>query len=178
MEEAQKVKTADFNKYLAESRGLERDYIGELLASRRNAWLLVGIFACLAAVSFVAALFALRRSPPPPVILRVDNATGAVDMLTTMKESANSYGEIVDTYWLNQYVLNRESYDYNNIQMFYETTALLSTEEVQKEYYANFEGENTRDKVLSNHTRILVTIRSITPHKRERAQWYVSLLGK
>jgi type IV secretion system protein VirB8 len=86
-------------------------------------------------------------------------------MLTTMRESEHSYGEIVDIYWLNKYVLNRESYDYNNIQMLYDTTALLSTEEIQKEYYAIYEGENARDKILGDHARIIVTIRSITPNK-------------
>ena len=70
---------------------------------------------------------------------------------------------MVDKYFLNKYVLNRESYDYETIQTAYDTTALLSSPEVQREYLALFEGPTARDKLLSNQTRIVVRVRSITP---------------
>lgn len=165
MTEPQKIKAADIDKYLEESKGLERDYTSELLTSRRNAWYITFLFGVITIVALVAAILGLKREVLPPVVLRVDNATGAVDMLTHLRESETSYGEVVDIYWLNKYVLNRESYDFNNIQMSYDTTALLSTDEVQKEYYAAFEGEHALDKTLGNHTRVIVNIKSITPHQ-------------
>lgn len=158
-----KVKTDELKKYLDESRGLERDYIGEILLSRKKAWRMAYGFGLLAIIAFMVALLAIRREAPTPMVLRVDNATGAVDILTTIKKHEKTYGEIVDIYWLNSYVLNRESYDYNSIQMLYNTTALLSNYEVQREYYSVFEGPDARDKVLGNHTRILINILSITP---------------
>lgn len=164
--ESPQVKTADFNKYLSETQSLERDYIGELLHSRTTAWRVVAALSILCLLAIVAAIAGLQRPPPTPFVLRVDNATGAVDVITALHESALTYGEVVDTYWLNLYVLNRESYDYNNIQMLYETTALLSTEQVQKEYYNLYDGPQARDKILGSDERILVTVRSITPIKQ------------
>ena len=161
--DSKQIKTGELKQYLEESRGLERDYIGEILASKEKAWRVACGFGLLAIFAFIAATIAVRREAPTPMVLRVDNATGAVDMLTTIEMSEKTYGEIVDIYWLNTYVLNRESYDYNSIQMLYNTTALLSTHEVQKEYYEIFEGPEPRDKVLGDHTRILVNILSITP---------------
>lgn len=157
------IKTTEIEQYISESVGLERDFIGEILASRLAAWRVVGLLGLLAILALGCAVAAFYRQVPPPLVLRVDNATGSVDLVTTMRESQKSYGEIVDIYWLNKYILNRESYDYHSIQMLYETTALLSTEQVQKEYYAIYQGAEARDKVLRDEKKIIVIIRSIVP---------------
>lgn len=157
------VKTDDVQRYLEESRGLERDYMAEILRSRQVAWYLAIGSSSLLAVALLALLFLTPLKTNTPFVLRVDNATGHVDVLTTLRESESSYGEVVDSYFLNQYVLNREGYDDNTIQNAYNTTALLSDPEVQREYYAVFEGVQARDKVLKDHAKIIVQVRSITP---------------
>lgn len=157
------VKANALKQYLEESRGLERDYIGEIMVSRKIAWRVALGLGLLALFALIAAFVAVKREAPTPMVLRVDNATGSVDVLRTIGKHEKTYGEIVDIYWLNTYVLNRESYDYNSIQMLYDTTALLSTPEVQREYYSIYDGQDARDKVLKDHTRIIVKILSITP---------------
>lgn len=157
------VKANALKQYLEESRGLERDYIGEIMVSRKIAWRVALGLGLLAIFAIVATIVAVKREAPTPMVLRVDNATGSVDVLSTIGKHEKTYGEIVDIYWLNTYVLNRESYDYNSIQMLYDTTALLSTPEVQREYYSIYDGQDARDKVLKDHTRIIVKILSITP---------------
>jgi len=163
--EAKYVKSEHLKQYIDESRGLERDYIGEILNSRKTAWRVCGLVTVLGFMGLVAGITGTWREAPPPVVLRVDNATGAVDVVTTMRQSETSYDEVVDKYWLNLYVLNRESYDYNTIQQLYDTTALLSSADVQKEYGALFEGVTARDEVLNNRTRIIVKVRSVTLSK-------------
>jgi type IV secretion system protein VirB8 len=157
------VKSDDVQRYLEESRGLERDYMAEILRSRQVAWYLAIGSSSLLAVSLLALLFLTPLKTNTPFVLRIDNATGHVEVLTTLRESETSYGEVVDSYFLNQYVLNREGYDNSTIQNAYNTTALLSDPEVQREYYAIFEGAQARDKVLKNHAKIIVQVRSITP---------------
>lgn len=157
------LKSENVQCYLEESRGLERDYRAEVLHSRQIAWRLVIGSGTLMAVSLVALLCLTPLKTNTPFVLRVDNATGHVDVLTTLRESERSYGEVVDSYFLNQYVLNREGYDYTTLQNAYNTTALLSDPEVQREYYALFEGSQARDKILKNHAKIVVQVRSITP---------------
>ena len=56
-----------------------------------------------------------------------------------------------------------KGYEANTLQTAYNTTALLSDPNVQREYYALFEGSQARDKVLKNHAKIIVQVRSITP---------------
>ena len=157
------MKATDLESYLEESRGLERDYLDELVRSRRAAWR-VAAGCCvlvLAALGALVALLPLKRVEA--FVLRVDHATGAVDLVTTLKDGKASYGEVVDRYFLNKYVLARESYDYPTLQTAYDTTALLSSPDVQREYAGLFEGPKGRDKVLSNRVRILPQVRSITP---------------
>lgn len=156
------IKSEALTAYLEESRGLERDYMAEVLRSRQVAWYLAIASSSLLAVSLLALLFLTPLKTNTPFVLRVDNTTGHVDVLTTLRETESSYGEVVDSYFLNQYVLNREGYDYNTIQNAYNTTALLSDPEVQREYYAIFEGAQARDTVLKDRAKIIVTVRSIT----------------
>lgn len=148
---------------MAESRGLERDYLTELQKSAKRAWLVAGTASvgCLAALAAVAGLTPLKQSVP--FVLRVDNATGRVDPVSMLSNAQETYGEAVDRYFLNTYVLNREGYDYNTIQTTYNTTALLSAPSVQKEYFALYAGDKARDKVLVNRARIDVNVISITP---------------
>ena len=157
------LKSDDLESYLEESRGLERDYMAEILRSRLIAWRLAIGASTLSALALLALLALTPLKTNTPFVLRVDNATGHVEVLTILRTSESSYGEVVDSYFLNQYVLNREGYDYNTIQNAYNTTALLSDPEVQREYYALFEGVQARDKVLKDRAKIIVQIRSITP---------------
>ena len=157
------MRAGDLEQYLEESRGLERDYLEELVRSRRAAWRVAAGAAVLvaAALTAVVALVPLKRVEA--FVLRVDNATGAVDLVTTLRDGQASYGEVVDRYFLNKYVLARESYDYETLQTAYDTTALMSSGEVQREYAALFDGPKARDKVLANRVRIVVKVRSIAP---------------
>jgi len=157
------IKSEDVDAYLKASRGLERDLLGEVFASRKVAWIVAGVATGLTVLSFGAAIVAMNRDAPPPVVLRVDSSTGAVDVVSTMQTEQTSYGEIIDSYWLNQYVINREGYDWFSIQKMYETTALLSAANVQKEYAAIYQGPQARDKVLKNSKAITVAVISITP---------------
>src|SRR5690606_29328843 len=140
------VKAEQLKSYYEESRGLERDLIGEFVKSRKTAWRVATASGLFGLLGMVCGIVGFSQPAPAPLVLRVDNATGAVDVVTTLREHESSYGEVVDTYWLNQYVLNREAYDYNTIQMNYDTTALLSAPAVQQEYYKRFDGSNARDR--------------------------------
>jgi len=157
------MRAADLEQYLEESRGLERDYLDELVRSRRAAWRVAVGAAVLLAVALAALMALVPLKRVEGFVLRVDNATGAVDVLTTLHDGQTTYGEVVDRYFVNKYVVNRESYDYETLQTAYDTTALLSSPEMQRDYAALFEGPKARDKVLSSQVRIAVRVRSITP---------------
>ncbi|WP_455481898.1 virB8 family protein [Bartonella sp. B35(2025)] len=162
--EAKPVNAERLNSYYEESRGLERELINEFIKSRRTAWRVAGAVGVLGFLGIMCGVVGFSQPIPAPLVLRVDNTTGAVDVVSVMREHETSYGEVVDKYWLNQYVLNRETYDYDTIQLNYDTAALLSAPTVQQEFYKIYEGENARDQILSNRARIVVKVRSIQPN--------------
>jgi len=144
-------------------RGLERDWIGELLVSRRRAWQVAtaGLVLAGLAVAAVVALTPLKTAPELRVV-GVDRVSGAVSYLTHLRDGEEDYGERISRYFVSQYVRACESYEWNTIQLYYDTCALLSAPEVQRAYYRRFEGSNALDKTLADRARIDVEIRAIT----------------
>ena len=158
------IKTDEFAQYTKEVKGLERDYLGEVLKSRAT-WQKVAL-GCLgvSGLSVAAVMMLTPLKDTETVVLRVDNSTGNVEVVNTLADPKASYGEVVDKYFLNQYVRHRESYDYNTIQADYDATALLSAPDVQRDFFASYEGSESRDKVLKDTARIVVSVKSITPN--------------
>ncbi len=160
------VKSADFQKHLEETNGLERDFLGELKKSNGTAWWVarVSMAGMLISVTAVAALAPMKETELR--VVRVNETTGFVDVVETLSDATTTYGEVVDKYFLNQYVLRREGYDFYTLQNDYDTTALLSAPAVQQEYYKIYEGANARDKKLENSLRVVVAVKSITPNPK------------
>ena len=148
---------------LARTRGIERDFITELLLSRRKAWWVAagaGVLS-LASILAVAALTPLKEAPELHVV-RVDNATGMIENVTQLNDAKEDYGERIARFFIHQYVLACESYDWYTIQNLYDRCALFSSPAVQRDYYQKFKGENALDKRYADHTHVRVNVRSIT----------------
>lgn len=156
------LKSEEIQHYFKETQGLERDFMAELLTSRQRAWRVASVALLVTLLSLIALMALTPLKTSTPFVLRVDNTTGQVDVVTVLKEKEMSYDEVVDSYFLNLYVTNRENYDYVTLQTLYDTTALLSSPEVQQEYRRLFDGPQARDKILHNKAKIIATIRSMT----------------
>ncbi|WP_054426691.1 virB8 family protein [Achromobacter kerstersii] len=148
---------------LQRGRGLERDLLVEMISSRTRAWRVAWTALVIAFASNVATatLFPLKE-PPGMYVVRVDNASGAIEHVTMLGNGQEDYGERIARYFIHQYVLACEGYDWNTLQNTYDRCGLFSSPEVQRAYYAKFEGEKGLDKVYADHTRVRVNVRSIT----------------
>lgn len=110
------LKSEEVAAWLEQSRGLERDHLGELVTSRKRAWQVAmgaGVIA-FAAVAAVAGLTPLKQ-PPEMYVVRVDNATGSIEHVSTLGEPMDDYGQRIAKYFLNSYVLNCEGYSWQTI---------------------------------------------------------------
>ncbi|KOF55515.1 MULTISPECIES: type IV secretion system protein [unclassified Achromobacter] len=153
---------------LERTRGLERDLLTELLTSRRAAWrVAVGSFViAILSAGALASIFPFQK-PPLPYVVRVNDATGEIEHVTQLGNGKEDYGERMDRYFIQQYVLACESYDWNTIQNAYDRCGLFSAPDVQRAYFAKFQdnpktGQEALDKRYGKHTRIIVSVRSIT----------------
>jgi len=162
------VKASDFERYVIESEGFERDWAAELRTSRKTAWVVAGTGIFMGVLGLAAGVAGLSQEPAPPLVLRVDNATGAVDVIGTMPVEIQSYDEQTDKYWINAFMLCREGYDWNTIQPCYDKIGLMSAAQVQAEYarvYNDIDGRHIR---FANRARVLPHVISITPDTGNR----------
>lgn len=137
--------------------------------SERRAWRIAytaGVVALCAIVSLLA-LAPLKETQP--YLLRVDNNTGAVDMVSVLKTKEDTYGEVVDKYWVARYVEARETYDWQTLQRDYDLVNILSDRATASAYNATFGGEKGKDQVLGNSVRTHVEILSVVPNNPSTA---------
>lgn len=105
------VTANELKGYFEEARSWDQDRLAAAQRSKRLAWTVAAGASVLAvaAVSAVVALAPLKSVEP--FVVRVDRATGGVDVMTGLKGRGNlTYDEAVSKYFLGQYVRAREGY--------------------------------------------------------------------
>lgn len=131
--------------------------------SERRAWRIAfaSVGVTVLAIAAIAMMMPLKESVP--YVIRVDNATGVPDIVTAIKDKAVTGDEVMDKYWLAQYVRARETYDWYTLQRDYNTVGLLSSPNVGQAYANLFEGKDALDKTYGKTLRATVDIVSVVP---------------
>jgi len=160
LKQAEKRLPQDFIHAAAD---FERSKIEEKEQSRKIAWIIAGICVVVTVISISAFLVALLlRTEPEPVILKVDNSTGATTVLRSIRDTKDRYDEVVNKYWLAQYVRTCESYDWYLINEAYESCKLMSEPDVAKEYEHKVQDPNAPLNILKDKGKVVAKVVSIT----------------
>lgn len=129
-----KVEKENFARYLAEAKSWETDKVRSLEKSRKLAWV-VASFAGLITVLTVMALAMLTPlKTAVPYVLRVDSATGAVDVVSAMTDTKTNYNKVMNKYNVQWYVRWREGYSKSLISEYYNNVGLTSSQQEQARY--------------------------------------------
>ena len=129
--------------------------------STQRAWIVAFFSVIVALASVLAVSFLTPLKTVEPYVIRVDNVTGMVDILTTLNEEKITSNEALDKHFITQYVKAREGYYYDMLNKDYVLVQLLSSPEVASDYRLIYEGENARDVELKNNYQIDPQILSI-----------------
>ena len=86
--------------YLQETRSWETDKVIELTKSRRTAWWVASVAGGLAIMSITAVVLLTPLKTTEPFVVRVDNSTGIVDVVKTLKTGETNYDEAVNKYFV------------------------------------------------------------------------------
>ena len=162
MREKKKGLTKEAIKEFNESRkGLEVDVMNEVLSSRRTAWIVAAVASVVAVVAIGNATFVNYRysQPIPPFLLSLNPSNHEVSQVKLTRDDA-TYGDEIDKYFLTQYVIHRESYDFYSLQVDYDAVGLMSTPNVAEAYLSRFKGKQGIDKVLGDSETTRVSINS------------------
>jgi type IV secretion system protein VirB8 len=119
--------------------------------SNKRAWGVAWAAILLAILMGGLIAYMLPLKKTEPYVVRVDQTTGMVDIITAVNKETMSPDEALDKFFTSTYVLKRESYYDNLISQDYVYVQKHSNNHVASEYRAIYEGENARDRLLANH---------------------------
>ncbi|MGB7816290.1 MAG: virB8 family protein [Methylotenera sp.] len=157
-----KVDKKNFANYLAEAKSWETDKVVGLEKSKRLAWI---IASCAGVLTFLS-VFALAMLSPlktaVPYVIRVDNATGAVDVISALKDGKLTYDEAMNKYHVQWYVRWREGYSKNLINDYYKNVGIMSSPEEQTKYsqLLTIKNPNSPLNIYGNDGNVTITIKS------------------
>ena len=149
--------------FIQAAKQFEQSEIDSVRRNNKIAWRITAVCLVLSgmAIGAVAALTPLKTTEP--FMVRVDNNTGATDIVTTLKHSEKSYGEVIDKYWLAQYIRYREGYDWQTIQGSYDATMLLSAPPIQAEFARLYkDNPQAPHKILKDQFKVVAKVKAIS----------------
>lgn len=157
------ITASDIEKYKEERQGLEVDLLDEVLTSRKRAWQVSASAIGFGFLSLALAGFVIWRysQPIPEHMLVMDPKTGAVQQVSLMPGETTSYGEVVDSYWIAQFVIHHEGYEFYSAQADYDFISLTATGEVADKYQKLWNGAEAPDKKLGDTEMNRVNVSSV-----------------
>lgn len=168
-------------KYFQEASEWDQDVMARSNKSEKRAWsvaISVGLIAVLEAVG-LAALAPLKTVEP--YVIRVDNNTGVVDVVSSLNETDGEIKagaqESLDKYWLGQYLRHRESYQWETRNYDRQMVGLLSGASVQQDYAVYTDprqNPNAPVAIYGQNTEVNTKVKSISfigsPEKMENGE--------
>jgi type IV secretion system protein VirB8 len=153
----------ELDSYLADAKSFDDDRIERLIRSERRAWRVAGLFgAGMLVLCFAISGLAPLKSVAPPVVVQVDRETGQADVLTvTNGQKVVPASEREQKYWLEQYVVARESYTWADREAHFRKVSLMSDVGEQNRYARSVDATNPqspqtalgRDGVIEVHVK-------------------------
>lgn len=132
----------NLKSYFDKARRFDQDRMIQIERSNRIAWSIAMASGIVAGVAVFAVASLTPLKTVEPFVVRVDNSTGIVDVVSALTSTAGTYDEAVTKYFAAKYVRAREGYVWSEAQENFRTVALLSTQAEQTRFAALYRGTN------------------------------------
>jgi type IV secretion system protein VirB8 len=129
-------------EYFERARRFDQDRLLTAYRSTRTAWIVAGVSSVLAACSALAVAALAPLKSVEPFVIRVDNSTGIIDVVSALTSEAGRYDEAVTKFFAARYVRAREGYMTSEAEENFKTASLLSTQPEQTRFAAIYRGGN------------------------------------
>jgi len=141
----------------------------QLERSERRAWRVAGASVCVTVLALASIVVMLPLKRVDGFLVREDKTSGAIEIVGSIDNQSITFDEARDQYWLKEYVLARENYDWATLQKDYNLVGLLSNPNVGASYAGLFQGDNALDKKYGAQVQARVHIISVVPNGRGTA---------
>lgn len=161
---ASKVDKENFSRYLAEAKSWETDKLRTLEKSRKLAWVIAASAVVITFLSVIAVAMLAPLKTSVPYVVRVDNATGAVDIVSALTNSKTNYDEVMNKYNVQWYVRWREGYSKSLIGEYYANVGIMSTPQEQSKYSLLISRKNPNSplNIYGESGNAIVAIKSVS----------------
>ncbi|MFC3162888.1 virB8 family protein [Ciceribacter thiooxidans] len=132
----------ELKSYFDKARRFDQDRMIQVERSARIAWSVAIMAGVLAGASVLAVAGLTPLKTVEPFVVRVDNSTGIVDVVSALTSTAGTYDEAVTKYFAAKYVRAREGYVWSESEENFRTVALLSTQPEQTRFSVFYRGSN------------------------------------
>lgn len=136
------VTSDSLKEYFDKARRFDQDRMVSAERSKRIAWFVAIVASVLACMSVAAVVALTPLKTVEPFVIRVDNSTGIVDVVSAMASAAGSYDEEVTKYFAARYVRAREGYVWSEAEENFRTASLMSNAAEQQRFTAAYRGGN------------------------------------
>ncbi len=159
------VPSPELKRYFTEARRWDQDRLASALRSRRLAWSAAAVAAGLAVIATGAVAMLTPLKSTEPFVIRVDQTTGAVDVLRGLsaEDGPVRYDEAVSKYFLGQYVRQREGYLDPAAEDAFRLVSILSAPAEQRRWADLFRGSNpdSPQNLYGRDGEAIISIRAI-----------------
>lgn len=163
------VTSDEIQEYMDSRRGLETDFMGLVVSSRERAWSAAKAGFAFGLLGLAVAGFTMYRyaQPIPEHMITINKDTGEVQEVSLLR-GRKTYGQAIDDFWISQYVIHHETYDFYTGENDYEAVGLESNSVVADDYKARFMGKDALDKRLRDSVTKRVYIKSVVNDEKHQ----------
>lgn len=149
--------------YFKEAKTWYQENYEVVTASRNRYRLMCGAFGLLLALAVTAIIIIMPLKAYIYRIIEVNKQTGEMTILKEMEGKTFSSTFVINRYFINQYVQNRESYSMEDIKRKFNLVLAMSAKPIADEYLANTVSTNPKSpiKLLGNEFYREVRVMSI-----------------
>jgi type IV secretion system protein VirB8 len=164
-----KVEKQDFRQYLREAQSWETNRLLQAEKSRKLAWIVASVASAIACIAVVAVVGLTPLKRTELRIVRVNDTTGAVDVLNEIPNARTTYDEAINRYFAGQYVRLREGYTRKLADEYYTGVGIMSAGAEQRRYGEWFSPKNPQSplNVYGDNARIKVHIKGYSFIKKD-----------
>lgn len=141
--------------YFRNARLWDVDRLDAAVRSRRFAWIVASVAAGLAIAASLAIAALVPLKTVEPYVIRVDNTTGAVDIVSALKNQSESQDEAITKFFLARYVQTREGFVAADAETSFHIVSIMSSIDEQQRWAAFFSGRNPQSPQVVYGQRIV-----------------------
>ncbi|AGF74933.1 type IV secretion protein VblB8 [Bartonella australis AUST/NH1] len=157
------MKRNEFERYKAEARSFDQDRMLTLHRITRASLCVAGVAVVAAIASSLAIIALTPLKTVEPFVIRVDNSTGIVEVVSALKDGPQNIDEAVTRYFAAQYVRSREGFVNSEAEENFKIVSLLSSPEEQQRFAQWFGANNPQSpQLLYQNAVATISIKSIS----------------